>query len=373
MRRTSVILLVAALCGCSAAGPENTVPSAPSTSGAVVSSTTVATTPSSLVRVIPTDPPTSAVFDNTPPDAEVFPNASTVAFFQTVGDTGVRRWRKPTVTVSWVGEQSAADAAVLDSSARWLSSLSGLPRFLVVQGGNESDITFHRLMQSQWAGVVGEDHADGSTDGVTVATWTSAGDMRHADVVVDTESSQFQRNRTIVHEFIHAVGSGHHECPGGLVYGGRDYDPRWTPVAFDSVLLELLYNKAVPDAATASDAARIAETLGFSAPCPKVEYKTVSSDTGVFWCQTSGDVRLCQATSDSVGPHDGATTLRWLRDGVVYDYDPLVYTVFRYEKARLLCEIPKSDGPLAPCQKTAGSVVVVAELWTDGTSVFDHP
>ena len=373
MRRASLALLVVVICGCSATTPESSAVLTPITSSTAASSTTVSTTTPSPVRVIPTDPPTSSVLSNTPPDTEVFPDAATVAFFQTVGDAGVRRWQKPTVTVSWVGEQSATDAAVLDSSAQWLSSLSGLPKFLVVQSGSESDITFHRLVQSQWAGVVGADHADGSTDGVTLATWSSDGEMRHADVVVDTESSQFQRNRTIIHEFIHAVGSGHHECAGGLVYGGRDYDPRWTPVDFDSVLLQLLYNKAVPAASTASEAVRIAEALGLGAACPKVEYKTVSSDTGVFWCQTTGDVRLCQATSDAVGPHSGAATVRWLRDGVMYDYDPLLYTTFRYEKARLLCRIPKGDGSLSPCQKTTGSVVVVPELWTDGTSVYDHP
>lgn len=373
MRRVRVALLVTLLCGCSSSQLQSTATPTSVASGAPTSAAATITTPVSSGRAIPTDPPTSAVFANTPPDDSSTVADSTVAFLQIVGDAGVRRWQKDSVTVSWFGEKSASDSAVLDASTRWLSGLSGLPRFIVLQDNREADITFHRLAQNEWAGVIGADHADDETDGVTLATWTSAGEMRHADVVVDTESSQFQRNRTIVHELIHAVGSGHHECAGGLVYGGRDYDPRWTPVEFDSALLEMLYNKAVPAASSASEAVQIAEQLGFKAACPKVEYKTVSSDTGAFWCQTAGDVRLCQATSDSVGPHAGADTLRWLRDGVMYDYDPLRYTTFHYEKARLLCEIPSSGGPLAPCQKTEGSVLTAAELWTDGKNVFDHP
>jgi hypothetical protein len=318
------------------------------------------------------------------------------------------RWERQVVTVAVAGEVTTTDMETLAVALRGLSSVAGVPRLELVDGAN-GDVDVNFLTKQRWGEkianlVVGED-VDGQARYVH-----EDGVIREATVVVDSSSSQLQRNRTIVHELLHSLGLGHHSCRGALLYGGAEYDPRWELREYDTVLLEAWYREhaGIP-------------SVGRDLPCPEVAWDSVLFEGNVLWCRTDGrecypvdeqaGVRtseaplwlgddgtisdydperytrfstedgevLCRTEADTYGYQGcrlGARSEvsdpdRWLGDGTVYDYHPGTHIVRLFEGRRLLCEKPATQpGPRTPCQYTDGAVLTGIDLYTDGQYVY---
>lgn len=324
-------------------------------------------------------------------------------------DGRIVRWRRPTLTVSVSGTATVVDLATLDTTIAAFSALAGLPELVRVdrQGG---DIDLNFLEKDRWADVMEGIDADDTVDGQARYVHDD-GVISEASIVVDSASNQYQRNRTIVHEMLHALGLGHHSCRGGLLYGGAEYDPRWDLRQYDTVLLEAWYREHgdEPD-------------VGIDLPCPEVAWDSVLFEGQVLWCRTGG--RDCYPVDARTGALTEATPL-WLgADGSISDYDPDLFVKFRtedgdvlcrraavdgyqtcelgalqtivdadrwfdgatiydyhpgthiarfYEDRRLLCEKPSPGGPRTPCQFTSGAVLTGADLYTDGQFVYSEP
>jgi hypothetical protein len=220
-------------------------------------------------------------------------------------------------------------------------------------------------------------------------------------------SSQLQRNRTITHELLHALGLGHHRCPTASLSEGIDSAPEWRYNGFDVVLLELWY-AADPGAVSAT------EVL----PCPDREWEAVNFENQILWCGTDDrcypvdertgvttdgevfyrqgdllarydparfvevrfeeDLLLCQrVTTGFAGcvPSPAVEVVDpvfWYDGEKVFDADPQRFVVFTDEGRRLLCEIPP-PGRRGACQFTDGRELAGVDVYTDGSRIFDRP
>lgn len=303
------------------------------------------------------------------------------AFVETITDAGLRRWANPEVAVSWFGTPTAADRRVLDETISWLSAQPGAPRLYVVADNTYSPITIHAVTTAEWPALLGNVGENGSTfdqvdaAGITTAEWSERGTMSSAVIVLDRTAAQVQRNRTIAHELMHAIGIGHHSCPAGLVFGGDDYDPSWKPNQFDSQIVQLTYDERLtPGTAGAVVNAALQRSSTNTAACPEVKWETVrSADGTLLWCENQQPVSSCQTATDNDqgGPLPTAAVVAWVKDGQLYDYDPRTHLTFSFEGKRVLCEIP-TDSKRSPCQVTeTGSKVEQTDWWTDGELLYE--
>ena len=298
--------------------------------------------------------------------------AATKAFLETIATTGLRRWNGNNIHISWFGAPTESDRRVLADTAAWVAAIPGAPGMTVSEDGDTTaDITIHAVTTNEWPALLGAGSTFDSVDaaGVTTAEWAEDGVMQHATIVLDVAADQVQRNRTISHELMHALGIGHHSCAGALVYGKADYDPRWTGGRFDAAIVELTYDKRLHTGLHDTQAATIIQPGGEEIPCPEVTYESVRSTSGdLLWCKATGDIRDCQKAADSTagGPTDGAEVVSWVKNGQLFDYDPSKYVTFSYDGKRILCELP-DGGKRTPCEATeTGHTVERVDWWTDG-------
>jgi hypothetical protein len=295
------------------------------------------------------------------------------AFLEAVNENGVRRWEAEEVRVSWEGPQSPEDRRTLEDTIAWFKTINGVPGLVIVSG--EAEIVVHRAGRERWSDFIEDTTKHDSADGVTVTEWGASGALKRATIVLDDASPQHQRNRTIVHELIHALGLGHHSCAGGLVYGGGDYSPVWEPGAFDTALVQTLYATELQTGDAPEQVETALNGTATGPACPAVMWQSVTVRDAVeesLWCEVGPDPRTCQRAESSTGPSRDAKVVAWLQQGTVYDHNPTLFTTFRLEGERVLCEKP-SGSLRTPCELTDGDTVTVPTMWTDGVELYSTP
>ena len=306
----------------------------------------VSTTPDTFVGDTPTDD--GAGESNGP--------GTRRAFDELRADEGGRivRWQTTDVTVTTVGDPTVVDLATLSGLARELSGIPGVPRLVTTRDTN-ADIVVHFLPKRLWRSVLPDAKIDDAIDGQARYVQVD-GTITEASVIVDAESSQTQRNRTIVHEILHAYGLGHHSCPGGILFGGAEYDPAWRLGEYDQVLLAAWYatHRGEPD-------------LDVDIPCPVVRWDTVTFDGTLLWCATDDDE--CYPVDERVGAVTDAGPAGWRRNGAISVYDPDLYTAFTNEDVPVLCRVGEG---IQPCETGAQREVVNPDRWYDGQFLYDH-
>lgn len=336
--------------------------------------------------------------------------ATPAAFSEMLRPGGLRtRWLKSQVSVSFETTPTDSDLYVFEESAKKLASLA--PGLSLVRTTSAADIEIHYLPKSRWA-EIGMDSPDmGEVSGYTQTTFDKE-TILSAVIVIDSDLGQLGRNRTLVHELVHSLGLGHNTCQGSLMYGQSGYDPNWVMSRYDETIFSAWYS---------TDPGATLESL----PCPPVQWDSVNVvDSGAdqtIWCSRSSSE--CFAVSPFGGLDPSATPAWWRTEGglsrsdpskyvqlnfksvllvcelprplspygacttqadqrsapywydgsVIYTYDPTMFKAFSVDGRRLLCELPSPGTPYARCQFTDGSSVTVAEMYTDGATVYKNP
>lgn len=319
----------------------------------------------------------SDVFDR--PDTIHAGAQLTHAFLTSIDESGVRRWTTEEVTYAWFGEPTERDQEILWDTARWLESTGVTPSLRELPPGSDADIDIHVLDSDAFDAAIAATTPDPAhVAGVTNAVWGADGAMLSAEITLDVSADQASRNRTIVHEMLHAMGIGHHDCPGGLVFGQTDYDPTWTPGPFDAGLVQLTYDPRIATGQSAKEVARQIDTSSVSdnPPCPTPEFETVAASDGrLLWCPTDsepGEIVTCQAPDpDGDGPSGDADTIGWIKDGTLFDYNPETHMGFMFSGHRLICEhpTPTTRGRCVP--RDSDEVEGRRVWWTDGALLYD--
>jgi hypothetical protein len=265
------------------------------------------------------------------------------------------RWYRDGITVSFASGASSGDELVLRDLAASLAGVPGVPRLTIVDTP-DADVVVHILEKNRWRSIVPGvdigDEIDGQARYVHVD-----GRISGSIVLVNASSSQLQRNRTIVHEMLHAYGLGHHSCPGGILYGGSEYDPRWELGAYDRVLLQAWYadHQGEP-------------SLDVDVPCPPVVWDTVTFQGQVLWCRAgSGE---CHLVDERDGVRQEEEPFGWYTRGSITTYDPTKYVSFTSEGGVVLCSLV--DEAYQPCELGASRTVTAPDRWYDGEFLYDH-
>lgn len=346
------IVLLAALstaCAGSAATPE---PSAPSTApivrveigGDTSTSTPVTTSAPKPVSTLP-----AAVGDNGP---------NTVAAFVELRDEEdgeIVRWWESRLTVTVAGQPTPTDLHTLERYIESVAEVEGAPRLELVTAV-DADIVVHFLPKDRWREVIGEAVVGVDVDGQARYLQVD-GDITEVTVVVNSASSQLQRNRTIVHEMLHAYGLGHHSCPGGLLYGGSEYEPEWRLSEYDRVLLAAWYAEHPGEPQVSQDL-----------PCPALVWDTVTFEGATLWCRIGGGE--CFEVDTRNGIAASAAPAGWYTNGSITLYDPAKYVAFASENGRVLCSL--GEETYRPCETGALREVTRPDRWFDGTSLYDY-
>lgn len=328
------------------------------------------------------------------------------------------RWGVSQVSVAFTTAPTPEDKAALASLNDSLRALPGVPVFTSV--ASAADVTVYFLPKSRWAEIDMDTVEMATINGYTRTSYQD-GRLLEAVIVVDSTLDQTLRNKTLVHELVHALGLGHHSCAGGMMFGGSSYDPSWFFNAYDLTMIEAWYS---------DDPSRVLDPL----PCPAIQWDVVraSTETGnkVLWCQKGAPdaatlpVQFCFEVSPVSGPlqtpeqtwfraadggvsaHDPERLMRvqfeqqrylcekptaskryapcekdarrvvsrtdaWFDGNKLTIYDPQRYLAFSFEGRRLLCEKPTPSTPYTPCQFTEGSTITSVDLYTDGTKVYE--
>jgi len=256
------------------------------------------------------------------------------------------RWERAEVTVSLHGNVTETDRFVLASFLEEANDIVGVPRLLLLAHG-PSDIEVHFLPRSLWSSVWGADATDDSVEGRARYTYR-ANVILESKIVVNSSAPQIKRNRTIVHEMLHALGLAYHSCPGGLLHGGGDYDPDWAMGEFDSTLLRARYARQSDPPRAGSDT------------CPPVRWRTTEIDGELLWCAVRDG--SCYRVDERLGVRADEHPRWWLVDGAAYDHNPATHAVFTHRDRRILCELRPASA-LSPCQFTHGTVLTGTDLY----------
>lgn len=293
----------------------------------------------------------------------------TRAYLMWIKESNVRRWDKDVVNVMYFGDPTETDLVSLRESIAEIEQVPGVPDIQI--STTDTDITVTFSPRERWPQSTAKpDHETNVKEaGLTVSKWGTDGRMRSAKVYIDANLSPTQRRRTIAHELLHALGAGHHDCRGGLMYAGVDRNPDWRIPDFDRTLLSLSYSKSLPPGTSADEfSEHVVSEPGIE--CPELLLESVSSPLGELWCSISSRSRGCVTADASATPSVSSPTV-WLRDGDLYRYDPEKYTAFDTPDGRILCILPPRDSQSEwmPCERTDSSYVSNPSLWTDGTLV----
>lgn len=295
------------------------------------------------------------------------------AYEMWIKDTNVRRWNKDVVTVSISGGQKGVDDVFLSEALTDVSATEGLPLLSMVP--SDGDISVTVSPRATWPSSDSDksENTIGKEAGLTLSKWEKNGSLLSASVFVDSSLSPTQRRRTITHELLHALGAGHHDCPGALMYFGIDKNPDWRIPDFDRTLLSLSYDKkmisgvsfrALRDNLIVKDGTR----------CPSIEFETTHTDSQELWCKVVSDPQPCYSADARVLPGDGPVVL-WRQKDVLYSYDPSVYQAFSTDSGRVLCFLPPLSDPSSwvQCERTEKPEISSPTLWTDGTTISQVP
>lgn len=287
------------------------------------------------------------------------PDVATALFqLRENADGDVVRWARSTVTVRTEGSPTPTDLRILRNAMDELDDIPGVPR--LVLSSDDADITLHFIPKDEWSTVVerAEDftHADG-------VAWyervPGTAEIERSTIAVDADSVQTQRNRTIVHELLHGLGLGHHRCPTALLYGDDDYTPEWDLDPYDLEIVTAWYadHDGLP-------------TPGRNLPCPAPEWDAVLVDDALVWCAV--DDTPCYAVDPDMGVLIDQGPVAWRSGDRISSYDPSRYLAFSYEGQRVLCQTTSAVDQIAECQRTEASTITSVDLWFDGRVVYDY-
>ncbi|HEX9260507.1 MAG TPA: hypothetical protein VF855_13290, partial [Acidimicrobiales bacterium] len=308
--------------------------------------------------------------------APVVVGADVAAALRQIAQDGLRRWPQTTLTVAWHGTVTPFDRKALEGFLQWVTSIPGVPAIGLGADNGDADIDLFVLPKEQWVPIVGDLPPDTSaTTGLTRSRFTDEGVMRGADVVIDSTSDQATRNLTIGHELLHALGMGHHDCAGGLLYGGRDGSPSWTPEPFDTALVALTYERTIPVGSSADSVAARLTVTGNEPPCPVARYGRVRSPQGeLLWCVRGVDPAPCYLPSGDAEPDESRPPASWLSNETLTVYDPSRYVTVTTPDGPALCEVPKPRRRRSPCQRGENLATITrVDFWSDGTTIYPRP
>lgn len=345
-----VLTLTLGACSDSMTTPERSAPSTDTVLRVEVestSSTTTPTTTSTVVRPVTTVP---LLVDGQGP-------GTAAAFVELRGeeDGTIVRWYASELTVAVAGNPTPTDLYTLKRYIESVAGIEGTPKLEIIPGTN-ANIVIYFLPKERWREAIGEALVGADVDG-QARYLQKNGDITEVTVVVNSSSSQLQRNRTIVHEMLHAYGLGHHSCPGGLLYGGSEYEPEWQLSAYDRVLLTAWHAEHPGEPQVNTDLA-----------CPAVTWDTVVFAGGTLWCRMGAGE--CFEVDERNGVARNARPDGWYAGGSITLYDPALYVAFTSENGRVLCAI--EEQAYRPCETGALREITRPNRWYDGTSLYDY-
>lgn len=351
-RLSAAVLLTLVLAACSGgtASPETSVPAPDPVVRVEISGDTTTTAP-----VATTSAPRTA---STLPVVTGGRGPSTAAAFielRAEEDGEIVRWWESRLTVSAAGSPTPIDLYTLGRYIESVAGVPGTPRLELVDAP-EADIVVHFLPKERWREVIGEAIVGDDVDGQARYLQVD-GDITEVTVVVNSSSSQLQRNRTIVHEMLHAYGLGHHSCPAGLLYGGSEYEPEWRLSEYDRVLLEAWYAEHPGEPQVALDL-----------PCPAVVWDTVVFEGSTLWCRMENGE--CYDIDERAGVQTAPGPSAWYTGGSITLYDPAKYVAFASENGRVLCVL--GEQAYRPCEMGALREVTRPDRWYDGAALYDY-
>ena len=346
----AVLALALGACGSSTTTPETGAPSTDTVLRVeveIASSTTTPATSSTMTRPVTIVP---LLVDGQGPGT-----AAAFVELRAEEDGTIVRWYAGELTVAVAGNPTPTDLYTLE---RYIESVAGIevtPKLEIIPGTN-ANIVIHFLPKDRWREVIGEALVGNDVDG-QARYLHDDGDITEVTVVVNSSSSQLQRNRTIVHEMLHAYGLGHHSCPGGLLYGGSEYEPEWRLSAYDRVLLTAWYAEHPGEPQVDTDL-----------PCPAITWDTVVFEGVTLWCRLgTGE---CFEVDARNGVASNARPDGWYTDGSITLYDPALYMAFSSENGRVLCTI--GEQAYRPCETGALREVTRPNRWYDGAALYDY-
>lgn len=352
------LLLVGTLAACG-----NNVTSSPPSSTLVVQTTgatentgaDLATTTTTSVPVATTLPPR----DTVPAAVGVSGPSASEAFVELRADEDgeIVRWYENLLTVGVAGAPTETDLYTLERYVETVADMAGVPELEIVDdGATDADIVVHFLPKDRWRDAIDDADVGPEVDGQARYRQVD-GEITGVTIVVNSLSDQLQRNRTIVHEMLHAYGLGHHSCPGGLLYSGSDYEPEWRFSEYDRVLLAAWYTEHAGEPQVATDL-----------PCPAVVWRTVTFDGTRLWCRR--DSGACHEVDERRGVETSGDPFGWYVDGGIVLYDPNRYIAFSSKDGPVLCLL--DDQAYRPCQVDATREIERPDRWYDGKSLYDY-
>ena len=327
------------------------------------------TIPATIPAAAPTTRPTTVYTTTTVPYvAPVFANAdnnSNTAFNTMMSGSGGLRhvWREEKVTINGTGLNGGRNMEILEETIEHINALKypNVPYLELTSG--TGDIVIHALNKAEWSSVLGNFVDKSVVDGLTRTIWEDDGSLIKSTIVVDSSSSQWQRNRTLVHEVLHSLGLGHHRCPSGMLEESATYSPTWKMQDFDDILLRMHY-------ASAEDLAVLSST---PVPCARVEWETVNdSDTNrTLWCAVGADPRGCLPASAVDVPSTKSSPIAWIVKGALLKYNPELYTAYSYDSKKILCK-NTSTSQSYECSVAAGDTFGSVSLWLRDGTIYDY-
>lgn len=290
-------------------------------------------------------------------------NDSNVAFnnMRKEANNILRRWNTDSVTVNVQGLQEGQDLKVLTDLIEVINGLGVYNIPVIVISEQTSKVHMYSAPKSEWRAITGSGELHGEVDGITRTIWEDDGTLVSAKVAVNSESYQWQRNRTIVHEFLHALGLGHHQCASGILDDSSTYSPNWSLTNYDIRLIRMQY----------ANSTELAELTRDPEPCLPVAWQTLSDTANqkVLWCALDTESNSpvlasqpCQYASGDVEPTVDAKPVAWVYSGSLYYYNPELYTRRTYGDKEILCAT-KTEKSYRECSVAVANKFTEVTLW----------
>lgn len=290
-------------------------------------------------------------------------NDSNVAFtnMRKESDNTLRIWNTDSITVSVQGLQGGRNLKVLTDLIEVINGLGVYNIPVIIISEQASKVHMYAASKSEWRTILGPGELKEEADGITRTVWEDDGTLVSAKVAVDSESYQWQRNRTIVHEFLHALGLGHHQCASGILDDSSTYSPNWSLTKFDIRLIQMQY----------ANSTELAELAKNPEPCLTVAWQTLNDTANqkVLWCalgKESNSLVLasqpCQYASGDVEPTVDAESVAWVYSGSLYYYNPELYTRRTYGDKEILCAT-KTENSYMECSVAVANKFTEVTLW----------